>query len=211
MVLCWPTTTNSSCTADCCDEQTNSRRPQATRVLAYQKYQYGAQKDGFISGFVFDDLPDDLTRYIAYGGAASAPSENKAWYFGGLQTPSKGPVYYGGNATTNPTNATNRLITLDMSVQQLEKWSNKTLPSSIKSRANPEVVWVPIGSQGILVVLGGVDFPEFATAAHKSANPAQSVSFLPALPTIDGVSPRAANDLLAATGQSHVHVDHRHL
>jgi len=36
-----------------------------------------------------------------------------------------------------------------------EKWYNNTFPSSIPARKSAEVVWLPIGSQGTLVIIGG--------------------------------------------------------
>jgi len=151
--------------------------PAANEVLAYEANQYGPEKEGFRAGFVRSDLPDGLTRYVTYGGAANAPSENKAWYFGGYRSPTWGPIYEPStNNSINPLNVSDTFITLDLGTQQSEKWSNKTLPDFIPSRANPSVVWVPVGEQGILVVLGGVSYPQYNTASQKSDNEAQSVS-----------------------------------
>ncbi len=153
-----------------------SSPPVKDQVLEYQKYQYTVDKPAFVAGFKNLDLPDSMTRYIAYGGGVNAPSENKAWYFGGMQTPVGGEIYYGSNATYTASVVTEGFVTLDMTSQNSESYSNTTLPSSVSSRANPQVVWVPVGAQGILVVLGGVDYPEWTTATTKSANAAQSVS-----------------------------------
>lgn len=151
--------------------------PDADAVLAYQISQYGSTKNAFHPGFAQDELPDGLTRYITYGGAANAPSENKGWYFGGMHAPGWGPVYYpSANESINPTNTSNTLVTLDMSVQYEEKWTNATLPQEIKGRANPSVVWVPVSEQGILVVLGGVSYPDYNNPTANSQNEAQSVS-----------------------------------
>ncbi|KAI1422303.1 hypothetical protein F5Y12DRAFT_799738 [Xylaria sp. FL1777] len=149
--------------------------PDGDEVLAYQVSDYGVVKEGFRPGFLNDKLSDGVTRYVTYGGAANAPSENKAWYFGGYSSPSRGPIYQpSANNSLNPVNVSDTLITLDLSTQQSEKWSNSTLPSGIPSRANPSVVWVPVGEQGILVVLGGVSYPEYSTVNKTSANVAQS-------------------------------------
>jgi hypothetical protein len=67
-----------------------------------------------------------------------------------------------------------------MREQFSEKWNNITLPDKIHGRANPEVVWVPIGKQGILVVLGGVVYPQWTTPTSKSDNETESVSALSA-------------------------------
>ncbi len=151
--------------------------PDANEVLSYQISQYGAPKGAFQKGFTQEELPDGITRYVTYGGAANAPSENKAWYFGGMRAASWGPIFYpSSNDSINPTNASNTLITLDMSVQLQETWKNVTLPDKIKGRADPELVWVPVGEQGILVVLGGVSYPDFNNPSANSQNEAQSVS-----------------------------------
>lgn len=149
--------------------------PDADEVLTYQAYAYGPDKPLWDRGFSDRKLGDKVTRYIAYGGAANAPSENLAWYFSGLRSPSRGP-FFTNDATAKATNVSNTLITLDMAEQLDEKWTNTTLPPSVKGRANPEVVWVPVGKKGILVVLGGVVYPEWAGRARKSANEEASVS-----------------------------------
>ncbi|KAI1265771.1 hypothetical protein F5Y18DRAFT_46594 [Xylariaceae sp. FL1019] len=149
--------------------------PDADEILGYQASQYGIHKDIFDEGFINDKLPDDMTRYLAYGGGANAPSENTAWYFGGYRSPSWGPIYEPSyNNSLNPVDVSNTLITLNMTTQQDEIWTNVTLPTSVPSRANPSVVWVPVGDQGILVVLGGVSYPEYNNGNATSQNSAQS-------------------------------------
>lgn len=153
----------------------------ADDVMSYQAYQYGIQKDGFRPGFLNPRLPTGLTRYMAYGGAVSAPSEKKAWYFSGMQAPGGGEIYRPTrNQSMTASNVSDTLITLDMSTQQAEVWKNETLPYPIAGRANPELVWVPVGAQGILVALGGVVFPEFTFPNHTSADSAQSEEDSPA-------------------------------
>lgn len=152
--------------------------PPGYDTLEYQAYPYGPDKPLWKPNFGSRRLPDGVTRYIAYGGAASAPSENKAWYFSGLTTPSRGPFSW-NLATSEDTRASvpsDTLITLDMEDQMAEKWTNSTLPSNIKGRANPEIVWVPVGEQGILVALGGAVYPEWAGSGHVSPNATLSVS-----------------------------------
>ncbi|RYC59846.1 hypothetical protein CHU98_g6377 [Xylaria longipes] len=149
--------------------------PDADEVLYYRASDYGVPKPAFHPGFGNGKLPDGLTRYVTYGGAANAPSENKAWYFGGSRSPSWGPIFQPAfNDSLNPTYTSNTFITLDLSVSQSEKWTNATLPSGIPSRANPSAVWVPVGEQGILVVLGGVAYPYYSTTDQVSQNEAQS-------------------------------------
>ncbi|KAK3898113.1 hypothetical protein C8A05DRAFT_38314, partial [Staphylotrichum tortipilum] len=145
--------------------------PPGDSVLCYEKYQYGPVRT-FSPNFVDKPLGAGVTRYVAHGGAASAPSENLAWYFSGMRSANFGPIYTKGSA--NKSNGalytSDTLITLDMAHQQQEKFSNRTLPKEIPGRANPELVWVPVGQRGILVALGGVVYPDFVNYTGNSAN-----------------------------------------
>ncbi|KAI0871529.1 hypothetical protein GGS24DRAFT_492145 [Hypoxylon argillaceum] len=168
--------------------------PDADDVLSYQVSDYGLVKSGFHPGYVNDQLPGNTTRYVAYGGTANAPSENKAWYFGGYRSPSWGPIYQPvGNASLNPTNVSNTLVTLDLSKQDSETWTNVTLPDLIPSRADPSVVWVPVGEHGILVVLGGVINPYYNNPSQVSLNEAQSLKESPGFMTNIDVYDVASN------------------
>ncbi|KAH6855680.1 hypothetical protein B0I37DRAFT_402400 [Chaetomium sp. MPI-CAGE-AT-0009] len=162
--------------------------PPGNTVLCYEKYQYGPERT-FTPGFVNKDLPENMTRYIAYGGAASAPSENLAWYFSGLRSASKGKIYKPGsssNGSFDAVHVSDTLITLDMERQRFETFKNETLPPGIPGRANPELVWVPVGRRGILVALGGVVYPDFANANRTSTNETASISQSPGfISTID--------------------------
>ncbi|KAG6028592.1 hypothetical protein E4U41_000632 [Claviceps citrina] len=146
-------------------------QPSGDAVLGYRRYAYGPEKPLWQKGFTGGHLDDGVTRYVAYGAAVNAPSEDKAWYFSGLTSPTRGPIIQNSaNASTKAATISNTLIGLDMAEQLEEKWSNTTLPDKIKGRSNAEVVWVPVGKQGILVVIGGAVYPEWATNGHKSEN-----------------------------------------
>lgn len=167
-------------------------------ALGFQAYQYGPDKPLWGPGFV-DAKLGNVSRYITYGGAVSAPSENLAWYFPGMTSPSEGElttVAY-PNGSTTAQNVSTSMVTLDMATQSSEKWAYKTLPTSVKGRANPEVVWVPVGEQGILVVLGGVTYPEWAgvTTSRKSENETASVSVFKSI-SLRGFSLQILNPLL---------------
>ncbi|KAL2136719.1 hypothetical protein VTI74DRAFT_1760 [Chaetomium olivicolor] len=161
--------------------------PPGDSVLGYQAYQYGPVKETFRPQFVNTPLGENVTRYIAYGGAANAPSENLAWYFSGFRSPSAGPVYVkSSNKSISAVNVSSTLITLDMARQQKEVFKNATLPPDIPGRANPELVWVPVGSRGILVALGGVVYPDFDNTVMKSTDETASKSQSPGfMSTID--------------------------
>ncbi|KAF4335944.1 hypothetical protein FBEOM_10213 [Fusarium beomiforme] len=149
--------------------------PDKDEVLGYQAYQYGPDKPTWRPSFVDDKLDKGVTRYVAYGGAANVPSENLAFYFSGLRSPNYGPFFTNDPNDPNhkATNVSNTLITLNMEEQLYETWTNTTLKGP-KGRANAEVVWVPVGKKGVLVVLGGVVYPEWAGRSGKSTNESES-------------------------------------
>ncbi|KAK2589931.1 hypothetical protein QQS21_012394 [Conoideocrella luteorostrata] len=147
------------------------QQPAANAVFGYRLYNYGPDKPLLPQGFIDQPLSEPVTRYIAYGGAVNAPSENLAWYFSGLTSQTRGPIFKNGaNESTLAMNVSNTLISLDTTTQLSQKWYNTTLPNEVKGRANAEVVWIPVGKQGILVVIGGVVYPEWATPISKSEN-----------------------------------------
>ncbi|KAM0328248.1 hypothetical protein ACHAQA_005657 [Verticillium albo-atrum] len=151
------------------------RAPREDEVLTYERYPYAPDQGSFRPGFVSNELDEGVSRYVSDGGAASAPSENKAWYFGGMRSPTWGPIYVrSANISENAANVSDTLITMDMNDGEVPVWTNETLTGGVRGRANPEVVWVPVGEQGILVVIGGVTYPDWVTPTRMSENPAQS-------------------------------------
>lgn len=158
--------------------------PGAGSVLGYQQYWYGPDGKQFSPGFVDQTLPDGVTRYVTYGGAVNVPSENKGYYFGGMKASSSGPIFYpSANLSVNPTTFSNNLISVDMTNQQNEVWKNETVPSKIPGRASPELVWIPVGKEGILIAIGGVVDPVYAQPssslnATQLANSVSPASFI---------------------------------
>ncbi|KAL2158621.1 hypothetical protein VTH06DRAFT_4103 [Thermothelomyces fergusii] len=165
--------------------------PPGDTVLCYQAYQYGAERAVFKPGFIERALGEDVTRYVAYGGGASAPSENLAWYFSGLRSPTWGIIYSpsSDNESTSASTVSNRLITMDMANPVRVTFTNDTLPGNIPGRANPELVWVPVGSRGILVALGGVVYPDWVNdimmSANETASKEQSPEFMSTIDIYD--------------------------
>ncbi|KAK4683263.1 hypothetical protein QC764_123530 [Podospora pseudoanserina] len=147
--------------------------PLGTAVRGYRAFT--SQVPDFIPGPVEDNLDGNVTRFVAYGGAASAPSENRAWYFSGLRSPTGGLIYDvergGTNETTLPSQVSDTLITLSLEKEQRPDWTNKTLPKDVPGRAGAELVWVPVGTKGILVALGGVVDPSFIKINGRSSDP----------------------------------------
>ena len=139
--------------------------PDSQSVAAYEQYPSGPPKQ-FSPGYILDDLPDGITRYVTYGAGVSIPSENLGFYFGGLRSASWGEIVLTPGVQNQSLNAdvnSLTLIELDMSVQQQEKWTNHTLlPDVAPGRASAEIAWVPVSEQGILVAIGGVIDPAYA-------------------------------------------------
>uniref|UniRef100_L2FE49 Kelch repeat protein n=1 Tax=Colletotrichum fructicola (strain Nara gc5) TaxID=1213859 RepID=L2FE49_COLFN len=136
-----------------------SEAPDDSKVVLWRLYDYGPEKPLFRNGSDQQTFPDGVSPLVTYGAGVSAPSENKAWYIGGMRSPVWGEIYRTTSNKSNVANTTSSsLITLDMSTQLSETFSNKTL-EDFKPRANPSAVWVPVGKQGILVV--AEESPEF--------------------------------------------------
>ncbi|KAJ0349334.1 hypothetical protein COL154_004085 [Colletotrichum chrysophilum] len=136
-----------------------SEAPDDSKVILWRLYDYGPEKGLFRNGSGQQTFPDGVSPLVTYGAGVSAPSENKAWYIGGMRSPVWGEIYRSSTNKSNVANTTSdSLITLDMSTQLSETFSNKTL-EDVKPRANPSAVWVPVGKQGILVV--AQQSPEF--------------------------------------------------
>lgn len=143
--------------------------PDAQSVAVYEQYSAVSSRQ-FSPGYILDNLPATMTRYLAYGAGVSVPSENLGFYFGGLRSSSGGEIDLGtSNETDNADVESLTLIELDMSVQQKEVWNNYTLPSTVPGRASAEIVWVPVSEQGVLVAIGGVIDPVFDTMALNNS------------------------------------------
>ncbi|KAL9111128.1 MAG: hypothetical protein Q9227_004391 [Pyrenula ochraceoflavens] len=160
----------------------------AQSVLGYEAYQYGPYRQSWTPGFYAGELSSGVNRYITNGAGVSIPSENLGFYFSGMRAPNHGPIHGGDQSATV---AANSLISVDMSTMRKEKWTNTTLPSSVKPRANAELAWVPISSSGILVAIGGVVNPEeifVGTGLNKTQlQQSQSTSpgFMTQIPVFD--------------------------
>ncbi|RDW61710.1 uncharacterized protein DSM5745_10382 [Aspergillus mulundensis] len=130
--------------------------PPANTVLAYERYQYGAQRSEWEPRFVSSNLDDGVTRYITAGAGVSAPSENMGFYVSGMRAPGWGPIWDNETAT----NVSQRMITIDMSDMENGVFANVSLPNEVPGRANGEAVWLPVAASGVVVLIGGVTEPE---------------------------------------------------
>ncbi|KAN0067803.1 hypothetical protein V8E54_014050 [Elaphomyces granulatus] len=72
--------------------------PAANWTLGYEQDQDGLEPINWMPSFIQNSLPDGLTRYVAGGGAISAPSENLGFYFSGIYAQSWGTIPDGQSA-----------------------------------------------------------------------------------------------------------------
>ncbi|KAL4779669.1 hypothetical protein BJX76DRAFT_340214 [Aspergillus varians] len=130
--------------------------PPADTVLAYERYQYGPYLTDWRPQFISSNLGNDITRYVTNGAGVSAPSENLGFYVSGMRSPDWGPIF--DNETAS--NLSQYMITVDMSEMRHPEFSNESIPAYVPARANAEAVWVPVSASGIVVLIGGVTYPE---------------------------------------------------
>jgi len=148
--------------------------PGSQSVEKYEAFWYGAPGKQFTPGFIDGTLPSGVTRYVTDGGGVSVPSENAGFYFSGLRSASSGAIdYLTINESLTADVVSNTLISVNMTIQRSETWANQTLPISVSGRANPELVWIPVSKQGVLIAIGGSVDPEFAYAS-QSLNASQA-------------------------------------
>ncbi|KLJ13019.1 hypothetical protein EMPG_12031 [Blastomyces silverae] len=143
-----------------------SSPPEADRVLAYERDQYGPARIRWSPGFRFDRTNNDVTRYITHGAGVSVPSENKGFYFSGKRGVNWGEIQFPepiANITSN------KLISIDMSKMIAPEWSNSSFPDFIPGRAAGELVWIPVSTSGALIAIGGVPYsPDISNAQRDN-------------------------------------------
>ena len=106
----------------------------------------------------------DSTSYRCCGADVSVPSENLAFYFGGLTASDGGPILYTANHTAGhdelgvPNRSSNDLTICSLDREQ-PVCMYQTSPAGIQPRAESELVWLPYGTRGILLSLGGIIMP----------------------------------------------------
>ncbi|ETN46419.1 uncharacterized protein HMPREF1541_00603 [Cyphellophora europaea CBS 101466] len=98
-------------------------------------------------------------RSIAYGAGASVPSENLSFYFGGMQMQDGSQIGYFRRPSDRMV-VSRTLITVDTAEQKNADWQYIDPTSdTILTRAHARMVWIPVGEQGLLIVVGGVLAP----------------------------------------------------
>ena len=100
-------------------------------------------------------VPDSVSTALAYGASVSIPSENTAFYFGGAQTIDGKPLLV--SEMDHSYFVSSALLKVDLLQPGNAKWTNLTTPDDVAGRLHAELVWLPVGKSGMLVVIGGSD------------------------------------------------------
>jgi hypothetical protein len=126
-------------------------------------HQPNSMATGYPGGFNVDyQLPADFPKYVTNGAGVSVPSENLGFYFSGMQSSNNGSLSYfngGIGAMDMPSTLVSTMVRVDTQHFDSADWSTIPLPSTIQPRAEASMVWIPVGSHGALVVIGGVSYP----------------------------------------------------
>ncbi|KAK6340825.1 hypothetical protein TWF696_009143 [Orbilia brochopaga] len=132
--------------------------PDANEVEVYDVYMQGPVRywnQGWQNGRA---LSNGVTRYVAGGAGVNVRELNQTFYFSGARGEDWGEIR--GPGVVRPQHNANvtsqQFITADLSDQARTSWTNTTLPSTVRPRVNGEIVYVPAGKLGALIVLGGV-------------------------------------------------------
>jgi hypothetical protein len=137
--------------------------PAANWTLGYEQDQDGLEPINWMPSFIQNSLPDGLTRYVAGGGAISAPSENLRFYFSGIYAPSWGTIPDGQSAA-------NALITVRMPTRQR--------PRQIQCRTGLDP---SLSQSGVLIAIGGVHYSDALNLNLTAEQAVLSVSLFVAL------------------------------
>ncbi|OCT52343.1 hypothetical protein CLCR_08082 [Cladophialophora carrionii] len=127
------------------------------------------------------DPQDGTFISVTNGAGANAPSEESAFYFGGLYNEDGTKYSY----FAPPTNQSAWLITVQMDDLGHATWIKAPLPENIAWRAEGGLVWVPTSTQGILIAIGGVVKPADINFQVPQDNATQSLTFLKEFPVYD--------------------------
>jgi hypothetical protein len=134
----------------------------------------------------------NISSSITDGAGVNAPSESLGFYFSGMEAPSGIQVVFDSTAAETPSVAAESFIQVNMSSAQETQWSNLTWPAGVKPRANAQLVWLPVSSQGVLIVIGGVVDPQnlmpgsaYDNASQIAESQSTSPGFMTSLPVYD--------------------------
>lgn len=103
------------------------------------------------------NLPEPVTTNVTHGAGTSVADLHMGFYFSGLQTPQgDGLVAFG---TDRASVTYDHLLKVEMTPLHLAKWHELPLPDNVAGRGGAGMAWLPVSNQGLLVVIGGVQYP----------------------------------------------------
>ncbi|KAK6507106.1 hypothetical protein TWF481_005555 [Arthrobotrys musiformis] len=136
-------------------------------IQVYDVYRQGPERIWQQGWQVGPVLSNDVNRYVAGGAGVNVRELNTTYYFSGARNKNWGEIRgpaprprYSSNVTSS------QFISADLSEQVRTQWANTTLPFPARPRVDAEMVYVPAGKLGALVVIGGVTKAEW-----QSENP----------------------------------------
>jgi hypothetical protein len=153
-------------------------------VVGYQLYPTGSEQ------MLNEAL--SVSSYITDGAGVNVPSESLGFYFSGMEAPGGVEVLFNGLAANTASVAVGSIIQVNMPSGQETQWTNVTLPTKVKPRANAQLVWLPVSSQGVLIVIGGVVDPQdllvsggYDSASQITDSQSTGPEFMTSLPVYD--------------------------
>jgi Kelch motif len=128
-----------------------------------------------------------ISNYIAVGAGVNVPSESLGFYFSGLEAPNGVQIVIDATPGELPNMLVSSMIRFDMSDPQNPTGLNLPLPGYVAPRASAELVWIPVSSQGILIIIGGLtELIAFdLSISFTSSDHSSSFDFMTSLPVYD--------------------------
>ncbi|KAK6534555.1 hypothetical protein TWF281_005868 [Arthrobotrys megalospora] len=132
--------------------------PAADNIQVYDVYRQGPDriwKDGWQVGPV---LSNGVNRYVAGGAGVNVRELNTTYYFSGARNKNWGEIRGDGTvrARYSANVTSSQFVSADLTDQIRTKWTNTSLSAPARPRVNAEMVYVPAGKLGALIVVGGV-------------------------------------------------------
>lgn len=123
---------------------------------------------------------NNTSTNIANGAWTSAPGEHRAWWFGGMQSLNGGPIDM--HPLPNKADAANvtsrKFLEVDMSSAGFAIFNQTDLPNNIQTSAEGALIWLPYGTNGILLAFGGIADPADMQPNGVDTNASESNNFM---------------------------------
>ncbi|KAK5082654.1 hypothetical protein LTR05_006534 [Lithohypha guttulata] len=115
----------------------------------------------FDQGVSPNQQTEGVSDNITSGAYASAPDQGLGFYFSGMVGAGRGALEYnsGDEDDNHPTITSSTFIKVDMTTPNDAKFEYLSWPTGLTPRAEGALVWLPYGSKGVLVAIGGVEVP----------------------------------------------------